>query len=421
MNLHKIKLIFKREYLTRIRRKSFIWSTILVPVGLILLIAIPVIITMWESDTVHKVAILDNTNTVFERFNALNSQRYVEATSNADMLKKDVTDGKIDGYIIISEEHIIHDLNPTLYYKGGGIEFTQSVTSDVRTVISEERLSRIEVSDEVRSILKKNPDLDRKKITETGKTEEDNSFALSALGYIMAFFIYGAMFGYGAIIMRSVIEEKTNRIVEVIASSVKPTELMIGKVLGVGALGLTQFTIWTFASIAIMSGAIPVISSMMSPDITATTQQASSSFTMPEIEITTWIYFLIYYLFGYLIYSALFAAVGSAVDSESDSQQLQIPLMIPIILSIVLMPKVITDPDSTLAVITSLIPLFSPILMVGRIPITEVPFWQIGLSFILMAVTFYFFMLISAKIYRVGILMYGKKVNFKELAKWLRY
>ena len=423
MNPSKLLLIFKREYLTRIKRKSFIWSTILVPVGFLLIISIPLIMTIWDSDTVYKIALVDKTETgVYERFQEENNQRYLRAeTDDEDQLREMITSGELDGYLVITEQNIEEDVDPRLLYKGAGIDFVQSITGDVEEVIRDERLSRISVSDEVRSVLKKEPGLTRKKLSDEGKAEEDNSFALSAMGYIMAFLIYGAMFGYGAIIMRSVIEEKTNRIVEIIASSVKPVELMIGKVLGVGALGLTQFTIWIIASIAIFSGLAPFVTSLMTPDTAEAGQQAAAGFTMPEINPIIWVYFLIYYLLGYLIYSALFAAVGSAVDSESDSQQLQIPLTIPIIIAIVIMPKVITDPDSTFAIVSSLIPIFSPILMVARIPITTVPFWQIGLSFLLMGITIYLFLVMSAKIYRVGILMYGKKVSFKELGKWLRY
>jgi len=421
MDLRKLKLIFNREYLTRIRKKSFIWSTILVPVGLLLIIAFPVLIQLWSSDSVEKVAIIDETNAIYERFNQLNSTRYVLATSDEDQIRQDLQKGKISAYMVIANRHIENDIDPELIYKSGGIQFLQSVTNDVRSVIRNERLNRIDVTDEVKNVLKKQPDLVKKKLTEEGKAKQDNSFALSAFGYVMAFFIYGAMFGYGAIIMRSVIEEKTNRIVEVIASSVKPVELMIGKVLGVGALGLTQFAIWSIASIGILAGAGPMMAFFSSPEGAAAGEQAAAGFSMPEISPMIWVYFILYYLFGYLIYSALFAAVGSAVDSESDAQQLQIPLMVPIILALVLMPQVITDPNSTLAIVTSLIPIFSPILMVARIPIIEVPFWQIGLSFVLMTATFYLFMLISAKIYKVGILMYGKKASFKELAKWVRY
>jgi len=223
------------------------------------------------------------------------------------------------------------------------------------------------------------------------------------------------------VIMRGVLEEKTNRIVEIVISSVKPVELMIGKVLGVGFVGLTQFVVWAliFSSIAFFSA--PLIAFFTSTGASSATAAASSSVTIPTIEFSVWIYFILYYLVGYLMYAALFAAIGSAVDSETETQQLMSPVIVFMIIPMILLGKVASDPMAPISVITSYIPLFSPVLMMTRIMVADIPFWEIALSFLLMIATAALFIWVGAKIYRVGILMYGKKASFKEIIKWMRY
>lgn len=421
MDFRKLFLVSKREYITRVRTKTFIWTTILVPVGLILLIVIPAALTLLESDTKYKIAVKDESGAIVERLTEINSERYFPTNSPDDTLRSLIMRETIDAFLLVSEENILQDIDPTMVYSGGGIDFVRSVRDDMRDALQAERLSRIDVSADVRETLSKRPNLATRKLTEEGKETEEDSLALFAFGYIIAFVIYGTMFMYGSMIMRGVIEEKSNRIVEIIASSIKPVELMIGKVVGVGAMGLTQYGIWIVATLGITAASAPIVALFTGGETQQEAQAAASSFSMPEIDPLFWVYFVLFFLFGYLIYSALFAAVGSAVDNEADSQQLMFPVSIPILLAIVILPKVSTDPDSTLAVVASLIPLFSPILMVARIPITDVPLWQILTSFGLMFITFMLFMKLSAKIYRVGILMYGKKPSFKEIYKWLRY
>jgi ABC-2 type transport system permease protein len=206
---------------------------------------------------------------------------------------------------------------------------------------------------------------------------------------------------------------------EVIVSSVKPSELMLGKILGVGSVGLLQFLIWTVLSNIIMIGIAPLALSLLG-DKTSKGAEAAGSSAIPSIDPIVWVAFIGFFLAGYLIYSAMFAAIGSAVDNEQDAQQLQFPVTIPVIIPILMIGKVVSDPDSTLAVVSSMIPLFSPILMMVRIAVTDVPFWQWGGSIVLMVLTFLGLVWLAARIYRVGVLMYGKKPTFKELARWVR-
>lgn len=425
VDLRKLFIIIKREYLTRVRTKAFIITTILIPIGLLAILAAPVLLQFLDSDTTYEIVIKDESNQVYPRLAEMDSVRYTNAGDRTvEELRTQVTEEKIEGYIVITEEDVTEgEAFELIYSGGGGITLVGKVRDDLRTAIREVRLERAQASDEIMAILETRPDLNTRKLTKEGQEEESNTFVLFAFGYGMAFIIYGAIFGYGSYVMRSVVEEKTNRIIEVVVSSVKPFELLLGKVLGIGALGVTQFVIWVLAGAGIMAFIGPLAAMFIDPasvEAGQTTAEASNIPDFSAIGIEVGIYFIIFFILGYLIYSAVLAAVGSAVDSEADTQQLMIPVTIPVILAIIMLPKVATDPDSLFAVVSSIIPFFSPILMIARIPVTDVPFWQIGLSLVLMAGTFLGCLALAAKIYKTGILMYGKKASFKEIAKWIR-
>jgi ABC-2 type transport system permease protein len=424
MSFDKILIILRREYLTRVRTKAFIISTILAPVFILALIGIPILLSFMETDRPNRIGVQDETGTLVGRFMEIDSTRYQPlADEPIDTLRAMVLGGRIDGYILLNESHISGDADIEFLSGGkGGLSLMSDIRNDIRTVIRDERLDRANVSDTVKEIMADRPSVVSRKITETGD-ETTDTLGMFIVGYVMCFIIYGAMFGYGAIIMRSVIEEKTSRIIEIITSSARPFELLMGKVLGVGAVGLTQFSIWAVSSSAIMAGAGLFMARDMSPMSTAgvTAAAAEAPFVMPEIGMGLWVAFVFFFLMGYLIYSALFAAVGSAADNETDTQQLMLPITLPIIIPMMLIGPVSSDPNSTLAVVSSLIPFFTPMLMPLRIAMTDVPLWQLGSSVVLMAGTFTGLIWLSARIYRVGILMYGKKASFKEMAKWIRY
>jgi len=424
MSFDKILIILRREYLTRVRTKAFIISTILAPVFILALIGIPILLSFMETDRPNRIGVQDETGTLVGRFMEIDSTRYQPLADEAiDTLRAMVLGGRIDGYILLNESHISGDADIEFLSGGkGGLSLMSDIRNDIRTVIRDERLDRANVSDTVKEIMADRPSVVSRKITETGDKTTD-TLGMFIVGYVMCFIIYGAMFGYGAIIMRSVIEEKTSRIIEIITSSARPFELLMGKVLGVGAVGLTQFSIWAVSSSAIMAGAGLFMARDMSPMSTAgaTAAAAEAPFVMPEIGMGLWVAFVFFFLMGYLIYSALFAAVGSAADNETDTQQLMLPITLPIIIPMMLIGPVSSDPNSTLAVVSSLIPFFTPMLMPLRIAMTDVPLWQLGSSVVLMAGTFTGLIWLSARIYRVGILMYGKKASFKEMAKWIRY
>ncbi len=427
IDLRKIGIIIRREYLTRLRSKAFILTTLLLPIGGLLIFAIPIIIQFMESDTRYEFAVIDETGVVYRELAAIDSTRYRDRSdSEIPELRELVMNGDLDGYIRIHEEHLTGNRELEMIHGGsGGLELVSSLRSQLRSAIREVQLDRAEVPEDIRGLLDRQPDLSTRTLTEEGEEEESNTMFLYFLGFGMAFVMYFAMFGYGGLVMRSVIEEKTSRIVEIIASSVKPFELLLGKILGVGALGFTQFLVWVAAGAGMLTFGAPLALSMMNGGSgeSSTAAMEGSGVSIPEIptvEPMIWFYFVLFFLLGYFIYSALFAAVGSAVESETDTQQLMMPLMIPIIVAILLLPQVASAPDSTLAVIGSLIPFLSPVLMIARIPITDVPLWELLLCIGLMLGTIAGVLSLGAKIYRVGILKTGKRATFGEMMKWIR-
>ena len=428
INLRQIVLVLKREYLTRIKSKAFILLTILLPLGMVAFIGIGIGIALWETETEHNIGIVDSTEVIYPRLEEANEQRYTDVSDTPiDTLRSMVIGQELEGYIVISDENIETDKNAELVYGGsGGINLLNSIRSDLRDAIREERLDRANVSETVKDIYASRAGLDTRKLTKEGIETEDDAGFRTVIGMVMGVIIFAILLGYGGWLTRSVIEEKTSRIIEVIASSVKPIELLIGKILGVGALAITQIGIWVVAGIGLSAAAAPIAAMFIDTQVEipaeATAEMAANPamFEIPSIEASLILYFVLFFILGFFIYSSLFAAIGSAVDSETDTQQFMVPVMIPIMISYFILFRLVEAPDSGLAVISSLVPFFSPILMVSRIAITDVPFWQIGLSIVLMIGTFFATIWLSAKIYSVGILSYGKSASFKELWKWIK-
>ncbi|MFU8811545.1 MAG: ABC transporter permease [Balneolaceae bacterium] len=429
MNWRQVFLVMKREYFTRVKSKGFLAATLLVPVGIIAIYGIGILVVIWEADSPFHIGIVDETSQIVEQLETLNPDRYSDRSHlPQDSLRALVQTGEITGFIVVSEENITDNKPLELIYSGsGGLNLLTNVRGDMRDVFREVRLQRAEVAPEIQAIFNTRIALDSRRLTETGEEADDDTAALSMVGFAMGFVIFFAIFGYGGYIMRGVIEEKTNRIVEVIVSSVKPIELLTGKMAGVGALALTQIGIWliTIVGLGLLAG--PILAAFLSGsgDELAAMESAAQSelpfpIAIPTIEISLVIYFVVLFILGYLLYSAMFAAVGAASDSETDTQQLMLPIMAPIFIAYFIMFQAVQNPDSTVSVVGSIIPFFTPIVMITRIAITDVPFWQVGLSMVLMLLTFVGIMLLSAKIYKIGILSYGSSAGFKDIMRWLK-
>lgn len=429
MNTSKLLLIIQREYFTRVKGKGFIISTLLAPIFLLAVFLVPLFINNFDvSSSETRYVLVDETGSIADRMVLMNPNRYeIRDSTTIDLLRTETLNGAINGYIVLPDGLLDGSSNAELYNTGsGGISLAGEIRENMRSAVREELLARTAVSDEIKAIFELRPDLDSRRITTEGDSEVNEGVTF-IIAYIMGFAIYMAMFSYGALIMQSVLEEKTNRIMEIIVSSAKPMELLLGKVVGIVSLGLTQITIWfiTFSGITAIVAPVALMMGRGIPEASAfagTTSLAPSvDFSVPEVSFGIWGFFAIFYVLGFLMYGGIFAAAGAAADSPQDTQQLAVPLYIPIMIPIFLMMPVITDPHSSLAVISSMIPFFSPILMMGRIIVTDVPLWQSLGSIVLMSLTFIALMWMSGKIYRVGILMYGKKVTLAEIIRWLRY
>jgi ABC-2 type transport system permease protein len=439
--MNKIWLIIKREYLTRVRNKTFILSTFLTPLLFAGLIAVIVFITVKSNDK-EKIAVIDNSG-VFK--NPVDSVKSIKLILNPAV---DTSNYQLQGFTgILYAPHagINGSENWQLWAKKKfGVMSTGQIDEKISREIENDILltrfnSGSSTVDSIRKIAN-NAKLVPKFIGKNSKVEEGNSATAYAIGYASGFLIYITLFIYGSMVMRGVMEEKTTRIAEVVISSVKPFQLMMGKIIGIGAVGLTQFFMW-IVLIMVFSG---IATSFIPKELLDQAQQANNQIPGGQMNqqsseavlaiakashelssVNWWLImgcFIFYFLFGYLFYASLFAAVGSAITEDTqDAQALMLPITMPIILAIVIMINAITHPQSPLATWSSMIPFFSPIVMMARIPFGvpgTVPYWQLGLSMFLLVVGFLATTWLSAKIYRTGILLYGKKVTLKEMWKW---
>ncbi len=433
IDFNKFSIIFKREYLTRVTSKAYILTTLLAPLLFLSFFLIPIAVTLLSPDTERVVAIVDETGVIAPRMIEINPEQFIVYPElSLEEIRDMVTTGALNGYIIIDQDVLEGNRTPELIYGGtGGMGFVSDVRSAIRTSIRDEKLDRAEVTEEIRGIMAERISLSTRVLTETGEEEQDTS-ALFIVGIVLGMIMYTSMFVYGGIVMRGVIEEKTSRIVEVIISSVRPFELLMGKVMGVGALAVTQFTFWILAIAGISAASTPLLLYFFGSRVSEAagsgdTQAAMATieselpFTIPDIGMGLVFGFILFFILGYLMYSALFAAVGSALESETENQQLTMVVSLPIIIPIFFLSPVSTDPDSTLAFVLSMIPLFSPIIMPVRMAIMNVPLWEVALAVVLMTATFIALIWLSARIYRVGILMYGKSASLRELSRWVRY
>jgi len=431
MSRNKIFVVAKNEFLKRVKTRWFVFTTLLGPIVMVGFFTVVGIVTATSLETNEKVISLrDETSRLESEFVDPSGKITFKATdSSDDELKKLVLSGDISGYLVLPNG-LIEGTESARYYstEGGGISnFSGDLRSIVRDAVRLVRLEDQAVSREVFEIINANVSLDSIQLSDEGE-EQGSTAAYAIVGGIMGFLIYVTMLVYGSVVMQGVIEEKTSRVVEIIISSVKPFQLLMGKVLGIGAMGLVQMSFWAIliAAGTTFSGAIiGLIGPPTGSNLPDTATQAeildSIGFTIPDLGPEVFIWFVLFFLMGYLLYATLFAGIGSAVEQQQDAQSLMIPVMMPIIVSIMFLQAVLEAPNSTLSVALSLFPFTAPIPMVVRIAMIDVPFWQIALSFSLLVGAFLGAVWVSSRIYRIGILSYGKKPSLKELIRWLRY
>jgi ABC-2 type transport system permease protein len=440
INFSKIWLIIKREYKTRVQTKSFLLSTFLTPLLILGFMGFVIFMTVSDNEAPKQVIVIDETGRMLYPLTQLNATRYlpIKADQSIEQIRNLIMEDELDGYVFFDQTFLSEGTPATFVHNGsGGITFFESLRSDVRDVTRQIRLKDNDVSDAVIAIFEERPALENRRLNEAGVDEQSNAFLSSIGGILIGVFIFIGLFGYGAILMRSVIEEKTSRIVEIITSSVKPIELMLGKLLGVCLVALTQFSLWiaTYAGVTILAAPVAQFfinqrmgdfqNSLNAVDATGTAANMPSDIDLSFLEQFSIdplfvLYFFMFFVLGFLMYSSIFAAIGAAVDSEQDSQQFMTPVMLPIFLGYILNFRIAEAPDSTFAIVASLFPLTSPINMVTRMLVSNVPFWEVLLSILLLILSLIGMLLLAARIYRTGILMYGKKPTFKELYKWIR-
>jgi len=430
--MNKTAIIARSEYLRRVKSKMFLVSTFLAPVMLIALFGVSISVALLTQDGgARRIAIVDETGVLGERLAEHLPENYAAAVESAplDSLRARVERGALDGYFVLPGGLLTGEAAATFYSAGGGGFSSQiRLESAVGDVVRRARLEAAGAPPELLDAAESDVSVRMVAFTETGEAA-DAAWLYAGLGYAMGFIIYVAMFVYGAMVMRGVIEEKTNRIVEIVASSARPFELMMGKVLGIGAVGLTQFVLWIVLALAGLAVFGAVVGGMVDPASLAGADTLGGAEELPfdpsllslsSVPFSLVVYFLLFFLGGYLLYGSLFAAIGSAVEQESDAQSLQMPILIPVILPALFLPFIADNPDAPASVVLSLVPFFSPILMVVRAAATAVPFWQMALSLVLLALAFVGTIWLASRIYRVGILMYGKKATFRDLARWVR-
>lgn len=440
--MNKLGIIIKREYLTRVKNKSFLIITFLGPIFFVALMIAPALLAL-NSDKMESkkaIAVLDETGWFDQKFDNTETNTFVyhDENENIDSLKKLVFEDIYDAILYIPGTSLNVPVNAKLYSdKQISMTLSSYIENTMKKEVEHKKLLASGIDPDIVKSANTNINVTNIRMDSENKEETRYTELESIIGFVLAFVIYFSIFLFSSQVLRSVIVEKTNRIVEVIISSVKPFELMMGKIIGNALVGLTQFTAWIVLTLAIYFFASGIIlgPELMSPTGTVMTEEISNLAETTEaqdimLEAVNMIQtinfsailwsFLFYFLFGFLLYAALFAAIGGMVDNETDSNQFITILTIPLILAIICSPAMMENPESGLTLWLSMIPFTSPIAMMIRIPF-GVPYMQLGISIILLILTFVLMTWIAAKIYRTGILMYGKKPSWKEIWKWLKY
>ncbi len=447
MNWRTTGIIISREYLNKVKKKSFIWTTLLVPILVAGLTIGLMAVMMNTKEKVKNIAVVDESGIVVPYMTDTETIHYqVLEGIPVDSVKVKLADMGFDGVLFIgaldeAEKTVPADLFSP---KPFGMELVDNINARINRAVEDYRIAsyNIEGLDQILKDVKANVRLHSYTISDSGEEKVSEAGVYSILSMVLGIFLFMFITLFGSMVMSSVIEEKSSRVVEVLVSSVKATELMFGKIIGIALVALTQFLLWIVLSVAIISiggaaigfdklaGGNPTeMVGTMGVDaeqLEAAAQAADEGGIATVLTTLTNLpwgqligLFLVYFIFGYLLYASMFAAIGSAVENEGDTQQLQLPLTIPLMLAYIIALYAFRAPDSSIAFWGSIIPFTSPIVMISRLPF-GVPAWELILSIVLLIGTFVLLAWASAKIYKVGILMFGKKSTWKDLWKWFK-
>lgn len=418
---NSLGLVIGREYFERVKRKSFIISTILVPVLMIALMAAPALFMLLGKSEQKTVQVVDNTGALAARLSGNDEITFVPASLPVDSLRADEGNEAI---LVIGSDAIddpTHGI--TLLSRGSVSMMTDAyITGQLRNAIEDARLESYNIPDIKKILADVQADvrMSTVRIDQEKDTETSSEFSYF-LALAMDMMLYMFIIIYGQMVMTSIIEEKNNRVLEIVVSSVKPFQLMLGKITGVGLVAITQILIWALLIGTATAVATPFLTpETLGDDVPVEIAGAISQFTEPGFLISLLIYTLLFFIGGFLFYASIYAAIGSAVSNVQDASQLSSIATMPVIIGIIGSMAIMNDPSSTLAFWISIIPFTSPMAMMARLPY-GVPGWEIALSLLILYVAFIFMIWLCGKIYRVGIFMYGKKPTLLEIVKWARY
>lgn len=417
---HSLKLIIAREYLTRVKRKSFIITTILVPLLMIAISLAPAAVMLLSSPENRNIAVVDQTGIIAPRLDSNDEVKFVSVDAPLDSLRAD-TD--FDAILVIDANAVKSPADAIRLYSRGApaMQTGAYINRQLEDAIEDIRLEEYNI-DNIKQILANvNADFELATIRIDKEEDTATSVGLSyVIGLTLDMMLYMFILIYGQMVMNSIIEEKNNRVLEIVVSSVKPTWLMLGKISGIGLVAITQILIW-----AVLIGSCSLWSMPLLGDLGASSESTEIAAAMSQLSDTGFIaglflYLLLFFIGGYLFYSAIYAAIGSAVDNVQDASQLSTIATMPVIIGIISSMAVLSNPGSALAFWVSVIPFTSPMAMMSRLPY-GVPTWEIILSLVVLYISFAFLIWLCAKIYRVGIFMYGKKPTLIEIIRWARY
>lgn len=451
MKIRNIGIIISREYLTRVKKKSFLLTTFLVPVLFAAMCILPSVIMFMAKETGKKVAVVDASGLVMPYLTDTETIDYTDySTESADSMKSSFSSLDLDALVVVSELDTVGRTVTVASYsdKPLSVDMKEAISSKVNEAVEDYRLSLYDVSDLKQIMAEVESDITMSTFTldETGEEKITSSEVYMMISMLLSIVIYMFIAMFSGMVMQSVIEEKASRVVEVLVSSVKATELMFGKIIGVACVALTQFFLWILLTAVLVGGFSAFVgfdSIMGDPAQTeqmmemagqmgGISMEEAAAIAQDESEmgavlstlkdlnyVQLIVAFIVYFALGYLLYASFFAAIGSAVENEADTNQLQMPVTVPLLLAFFIALYAFKSPDSPIVFWGSMIPFTSPIVMLARIPF-GVPAWELGLSIALLALTFVACAWMSAKIYKIGILMFGKKTTFKDLWKWLK-
>lgn len=431
-----IWLVIRREFLERVTKKSFIITTLLMPLIMVALMIAPAAIMQLNTSDAKVIGVIDSRDSIGAKLQSDQNVKFVMLTQSRN---EAMGDESLDGILEVGPNIVDKPDNVRLYTRDAApIEVTTDITGQLNRIIETERMEAkgIPNLDKIIEEVKVDVNLSTARITSDNDTTDTSQMLSVVIGFVMTFVLYMFLLMYGQMVMTSIIEEKNNRVLEVMVSSVKPTHLMMGKIVGVGLVAVVQVVVWGALIAAFSSLLLPIIMPAdLMADVNAysagslTAAQATTDFDLVQAIATLgslafilkiFGFILLFLIGGFLFYAAINAAIGSSVDNIQDASQLQVFVVIPVLLGMVFALSVVNDPTSTLAMWLSFIPFTSPMVMMARIPF-DIPAWEIVLSLVILYISFVAMVWIAAKIYRVGIFMYGKKPTIKELIRWARY